>query len=55
MIQEKVNNNNITIPALAMRDLVIFPKMVIHFDVARIKSVNSIKTALNTDRKIFLA
>ncbi len=48
-----VKQNQI-IPALAMRDLVVFPRMLIHFDVARIKSINSIKTALEGDRKIFL-
>lgn len=46
--------NTITMPLLAMRDLVIFPNMVMHFDVARPKSINAIRTALNTDRKIFL-
>ncbi len=41
-------------PALAMRDLVVFPRMVMHFDVAREKSINAIKASLETDRKIFL-
>jgi len=54
MKQENNNKQIINIPALAMRDLVIFPKMVMHFDVARLKSVNSIKTALKLDRNIFL-
>ena len=45
---------NMVLPALAMRDLVVFPKMVMHFDVGRAKSINSIKQALNNDRKIFL-
>ncbi len=46
--------SSIYMPALAMRDLVIFPKMVMHFDVARVRSVNSLKSAINGDRKIFL-
>jgi ATP-dependent Lon protease len=45
---------NLIMPALAMRDLVVFPRMVIHFDVARVRSINSIKAALENDRKIFL-
>lgn len=54
MIQDNKDKNTITLPALAMRDLVIFPKMIMHFDVARVKSVNSLKTAISSDRKIFL-
>lgn len=54
-MEQKSNvKQNLSMPALAMRDLVIFPKMVMHFDVARVKSINSIKTALKNDRKIFL-
>ncbi len=53
---DKENNvkQNQILPALAMRDLVVFPRMLIHFDVARLKSINSIKAALEGDRKIFL-
>lgn len=41
-------------PALTMRGLVIFPKMILHFDVGREKSVSAIRAAINGDRKIFL-
>ncbi len=51
---ENNRNNSIILPALAMRDLVIFPTMIMHFDVAREKSINSINLALSMDRKIFL-
>ncbi|MFA5658051.1 MAG: endopeptidase La [Oscillospiraceae bacterium] len=54
MKKETVSKQVIYIPALAMRDLVIFPKMIMHFDVARVRSVNSLKTAINGDRQIFL-
>lgn len=54
MNKEDTKKQNQIIPALAMRDLVIFPKMIMHFDVARVKSINSIKMALEGDRKIFL-
>ncbi len=40
--------------AVAMRGLVAFPKMVMHFDVARDKSVASIEKALKNDGKLFL-
>lgn len=41
-------------PALAMRGLVVFPNIVMHFDVARQKSIEALKSALSGDRKIFL-
>lgn len=53
-MSERKVKNTISIPVLAMRDLVIFPKMVMHFDVARTKSINALRTALNMDRMIFL-
>lgn len=39
---------------VAMRGLVAFPKMVMHFDVARDKTVASVEKALNNGGKIFL-
>ncbi len=39
---------------IAMRGLVAFPRMVMHFDVAREKSVKAIDKALKDNRKIFL-
>ncbi len=53
-MSEKKLKTEITMPVLAMRDLVVFPRMVMHFDVIRTKSLNAIRTALNTDRMIFL-
>ncbi|MBE6853555.1 MAG: endopeptidase La [Ruminococcus sp.] len=37
-----------------MRGVVAFPKMVVHFDVTREKSINAIKEALKNDRKVFV-
>ncbi|MDE7364493.1 MAG: endopeptidase La [Ruminococcus sp.] len=39
---------------VAMRGLVAFPKMVVHFDVARPKTIESIEKALKENGKIFL-
>ncbi len=50
----KIIKNSIEMPMMAMRDLVLYPKMVIHFDVIRPKSINALRAALNEDRKIFL-
>ncbi len=44
----------ITIPTIALRGLVVFPKMNIQFELSRKKSIAALKTALKTDRKIFL-
>lgn len=41
-------------PALAMRGLVIFPKMILHFDIGRDYSVKAIKEAAEGDRRIYL-
>mgnify|MGYP002702387255 CR=1 FL=1 len=41
-------------PAIAMRGLVIFPRMILHFDVGRDYSVNAVKAAAEGDRRIYL-
>ncbi len=42
------------IPVLPLRGLVVFPKMMLHFDVARKKSAEAIATAMNNNQLIFL-
>ncbi len=44
----------ITVPALALRGLVIFPGMLLQFDVGRKKSVQALDRAMNSDQMIFL-
>lgn len=44
-----------TLPLLPMRDLVVFPGMMIPFFVGRDKSISALENALKTDRKIFLS
>ncbi len=53
-IMSKKENPNIIMPVLAMRGMVVFPSMVVQFDVGRPKSILAVKAALETDRKIFL-
>lgn len=43
-----------SIPALPMRGLVVFPRMILHFDVGRDYSVGAVKAASESDRRIFL-
>lgn len=42
------------LPIVPMRGTVVFPHMVMHFDVARTMSVQAVEEALKTDRKVFL-
>ncbi|MDO4748328.1 MAG: endopeptidase La [Eubacteriales bacterium] len=42
------------IPVLPLRGLVVFPKMMLHFDVGRKKSALAIAKAMDVDQQIFL-
>jgi ATP-dependent Lon protease len=42
------------IPMLPLRGLVVYPYMILHFDVGRVKSVKAIEEAMIKDQKIFL-
>lgn len=41
-------------PLVPLRGLVVFPDMTLHFDVGRKKSVAALKSAMNTNQKVFL-
>ncbi|WP_163537925.1 endopeptidase La [Gracilibacillus sp. YIM 98692] len=49
------DTNFIHIPLLPLRGLIVYPKMVIHLDVGREKSIQSLEKAMMNDQKIFLA
>ncbi len=49
-----MNNNCSVMPAISLRGLVVFPAMVLHFDVGRDRSVSALKAAAAKDGKIFL-
>ncbi len=44
----------IQMPVLALRGLMVFPYMVLHFDVGRPRSVAALERAMSTDQRIFL-
>ncbi|WP_416200827.1 MAG: Lon protease [Thermocaproicibacter melissae] len=46
--------NTFTLPALALRGLVMFPGMLLQFDVGRKKSVEALESAMQSDQLIFL-
>ena len=51
MLEEQVA---VRMPLLALRGLVVFPKTVASFDVARKKSANALKAAMEGNRLIFV-
>ncbi len=49
------NERNVyAIPVVALRNLVVFPEMVLHFDIARQKSINAIQAAMDYGQEVFL-
>lgn len=46
--------NIIELPVIPLRGLVVFPDMVLHFDVGRKKSVAALKNAMQNNQKVFL-
>ena len=49
-----IDENAVRMPLLALRGLVVFPKTVATFDVARKKSANALKAAMDSNRLIFV-
>ncbi len=54
MKSSKKTENETILNALAVRGLVAFPKMVMHFDISRDKSINAVERAIKEGGKIFL-
>lgn len=44
----------LSLPCVAMRDIVMFPGMLLHFDCARNISITALRKAVERDQKIFL-
>lgn len=49
-----MTNQNIVLPAIALRGTTILPGMIVHFDVSMERSVKAIEAAMLHDQKIFL-
>ena len=43
-----------SMPMLILRGMVVFPGMLLHFDVGRKKSIAAVHDAMESDQKIFL-
>ena len=44
-----------TMPMVALRDVIVFPYMALHFEVGREKSIAALEKAMEEDQIIFLA
>ncbi len=53
MEEEKILEQK-TLPMIAMRGLVLFPNMILHFDVGRKKSMAALEEAMKGERRVFL-
>lgn len=53
--QDKSTSNELLLPLLPLRDIVVFPHMVVPLFVGRAKSVNALSNAMNNDKAVFLA
>ena len=51
---KKKHTQPVTLPMLPLRGLMVFPYMVLHFDVGRKKSVAALEQAMLGDQRIFL-
>ena len=49
-----MEDEKITMPAVALRGLTILPGMVQHFDISREKSIRAIETAMMGNQKVYL-
>ena len=49
-----ISETAVTMPLLALRGLVVFPKTVSSFDVARTKSINALKAAMESNRLLYV-
>ena len=51
---KKKRTQPVTLPMLPLRGLMVFPHMVLHFDVGRKKSIAALERAMMEDQRIFL-
>ena len=51
---KKINKNQILIPLLPLRDIVVFPGMITPLFVGRPKSITALEEVMSKDKKIFL-
>ena len=52
--QDISNQSGLTLPLLPLRDVVVYPHMVVPLFVGREKSINALENAMIQDKKILL-
>ena len=53
-MNESNENLFLELPIIPLMGIVVFPKMVLHFDVGRKKSIKALQKAMDDDQKVFL-
>ena len=53
-MNDNKENLFLELPIIPLRGIVVFPKMVLHFDVGRRKSVKALQKAMDDDQRVFL-
>ena len=52
---ERMRNTSVTeLPVLPLRGLLVFPNMVLHFDVGRQRSITALEQGMMNDQKVFV-
>ncbi len=54
LMSDNMEKRTESLPMLALRGLVLFPEMVLHFDVGREKSILALNEVMSNGRKIYL-
>ncbi|MDR1627327.1 MAG: endopeptidase La [Oscillospiraceae bacterium] len=49
-----IENSNEVVPVLPLRGIVMFPNMILHFDIGRKKSIAAVEHAMKFGKKIFV-
>jgi len=53
-IMPRKKKETLTLPVIPLRGLMVFPHMVLHFDVGRARSVSALEQAMLKDQQVFL-
>ena len=49
-----MEDRSLTMPVIALRGLTVLPKMILHFDISRAKSIIAVEKAMVGDQRLFL-
>jgi len=53
--EEEAASSPVTLPLLPLRDIVVFPYMVVPLFIGRARSITALASAMDRDKRIFLA